>query len=453
MTERRLPPACLGFRASPWLWLVLGILCIDGIHQLLYAQSSFTPLHDWLRGRATDDSWRHMQQAYEAVRSPHQEPLYQLLFFQDGVKFQYPLTSLLPPYLADQWGIRLGSGRLNAVSRVVLLLEALVVAQIAYEAFKARATPRTPRRTLYAAWVAGALMSLSFYPVLKAYSLGQVQTWLNAWFALACLAWMRGQLSIAGALIGLVCLFKPQFALFLPWALLRRQWHFAAGWGLVVLAGAAWSIGLFGLRDNLDYLSVVSHMSRHGEAYYPNQSVNGLFHRLLGNGDSFHWPEHELAPYHPVVHAATLISSVALLLPALWFRRRAPRFSVVDLLIAALSFTMASPIAWEHHYGVMSPAFPVLAALLWDDETPASRPASWGLLVLAFLFCSRFWPSAQELALSWANVAQSYLFLASLVVLWLLYRMRDRAAGRLGTEAVTAERAADPTGQGSPALR
>jgi alpha-1,2-mannosyltransferase len=55
------------------------------------------------------------------------------------------------------------------------------------------------------------LACLFFYPILKAYTLGQAQVWINFLFALACVSWFYEKKYLTGAVIGLICLIKPQF--------------------------------------------------------------------------------------------------------------------------------------------------------------------------------------------------------------------------------------------------
>ena len=59
------------------------------------------------------------------------------------------------------------------------------------------------------------LAALTFYPFIKAYSLGQIQMWLNVLFGIVVLAWMMGAPGAAGAALGLMCLVKPTYA-FVP---------------------------------------------------------------------------------------------------------------------------------------------------------------------------------------------------------------------------------------------
>ena len=69
------------------------------------------------------------------------------------------------------------------------------------------------------------------------------------------------------------------------WALLRREWRFAFACVATGLVGLIGSIAVFGWANHLDYLRVLSHLAERGEAYYPNQSVNGLLNRLMSIGE------------------------------------------------------------------------------------------------------------------------------------------------------------------------
>src|SRR5262249_44546416 len=76
--------------------------------------------------------------------------------------------------------------------------------------------------------------TLTFYPAVKAFTLGQIQVWINGLFALALLCFAAGRKTVSGALLGLICLIKPHYGVFLLWAALRREWRFA---GACVVVG------------------------------------------------------------------------------------------------------------------------------------------------------------------------------------------------------------------------
>ena len=273
-------------------------------------------------------------------------------------------------------------------------------------------------RALRALVVVG--LTLTFYPVAKAFTLGQIQVWINALFALGLLAWAVGWKVSSGVLIGAISLIKPHYALFLVWAALRREMRFAAACAVTIGVGLAASVAVYGLANHLDYLRVLSFLSQHGEAYYPNQSVNGMLNRLMSIFDpqafvSLDLPAGQFPPFTLWIWAATLVSSLALLLLALLRPfQQAGRGRVVDLSLMAVSCTMASPIAWEHHYGVTLPIYAVMLATCLGDRSRLM------LLGISYVLVSTYVPATNLLAGSALNVLQSTLFVGAIILLALL---------------------------------
>jgi hypothetical protein len=270
------------------------------------------------------------------------------------------------------------------------------------------------------------VLALTYYPLVKAYTLGQIQVWLDAGFALLFCCWLAGRERLAGVLAALLCLVKPQHAVLLLWGALRRRWGFVCAAAATGAAGLAASVALFGAADHVEYLSVLASISRHGEAFQANQSVNGLLHRLLGNGGNLDWQFLAFAPYHPAVCAGTLVSSLALLAAALFGAARG-RGSAADLAFVALAATVASPVAWEHHYGILLPLYAYLLPRL------ASRPvlgrATLPLLGLSYLLTGQQFACTARLAQTPLNFAQSHVLAGALLLLPLLHRLRAAPAG------------------------
>src|SRR5262249_14788534 len=151
------------------------------------------------------------------------------------------------------------------------------------------------------------------------------------------------------------------------WALARREWRMLGGMIVTCALGLALSVAAYGLRSHLTYLRVLAFIAQRGEAYYPNQSVNGLLNRWLSNGDNLEFQDFEFSPPNRWVSAGTTAAGVTLLvlafaLPAF----RVPVDERVDLAIALVTATIVSPIAWEHHYGVVLPALAVAVPPLLD---------------------------------------------------------------------------------------
>jgi hypothetical protein len=460
--------------ATPILALaLLSVLAINaalwlaapgGFHEtaLHHAWSVFTAV-------GGDDSWQPMARALAYLQSAHTSPLYTELFFQRGMRFQYP-----PSALFALMGMLLGGpGRvlindenyagpwptINAmVGWAFLAATAAAVAAILENRLRQDAAQAADRRQMLLRSLIVVGLTLTFYPLVKSFTLGQIQLWINALVALALLAWVTGRVTTAGILVGLVCLIKPHYGVILLWAGLRREWGFAGACAATLALGLTASVAVFGWANHVDYLRVLLYLSEHGESYHPNQSVNGMLNRLMSLGDphqynNVQWREGHFPPFTPVVYAGTLASSLVILALAIFRRRRrGDPGRAFDFATVVLSCTMASPIAWEHHYGV---ALPILAILLADavrstDPVRGARRLAW--LGASFLLIAIFVPAANLLAPTALNVLQSHLFLGAVILLVLLHRrpLGASAAARgdrlpAGASAFAARAAAEAT--------
>jgi hypothetical protein len=428
------------------LWAVANVVVLDLVIPPLTATPwGLTTLADTRRvlhlPRVWDaDSWRPMTQAVRCLRDHPGASLYGTLFFERRTKFQYPPTSLLVAYPAASPRVtaalsRTGMGWddvLNAVSWVLVFLDAALVAAVLRSCVAPGPSTGGDRFLLYAA---AGVLTLSFYPVVRAYSLGQIQVWINTLFAATVWCWLAGRKGAAGVLVGLACLIKPQYGILLLWGALRRQGRFLAAAALTGAVGLAVSVAVFGLDCHLEYPRVLSYIAQHGEGFYPNQSVNGLLNRLLHNGNNLFWDPSAFAPYHPVVYAGTMASSLLLLGLVLLAPVRGPgRGSALDLGAAVVGCTLASPVAWEHHYGVLLPVFAALFAALCRARAPAR---AWVALGLSYALTGSALAGANRLAGTPWNFLQSYALAGGLLALALLLRLR----GRCGAAAPQAAQA------------
>jgi hypothetical protein len=205
---------------------------------------------------------------------------------------------------------------------------------------------------------------------------------------------------------------------------LRREWRFTLACVAAGSFGLVASIATFGWTDNVDYLQVFWFLSQHGEVYYPNQSFNGLLNRVMTlidpeNYDSLGFDDNGFPPFNAWIYTGTIATSLAILSAALLRRgKEGDPDRVFDFCTMALSVTMASPIAWEHHYGIIFPIFAVLLASVIGHRTRLL------LLAVSYVVISNFFPIANLLAPTVFNVAQSYLLFAALIVLALLHTAR-----------------------------
>lgn len=340
-----------------------------------------------------NDSWRFLIRASQEFRYPNPRPLYPRVLFYEGHKFQYPPTSLLiteAGYAIE----RLFEGRerspemlegLNLLSWLAVFAIGWSSIQVLHRSRCAHEVPEVSARWVQDASV--ALLVSAYAPLLWGYELGQVQTWLDALFAVALAMWLAGAMASAGMLLGLSALVKPQAGLVLLWGLVRGERRFALGFAATAIAGLLLSIALFGVRNHWDYLFVLSFIGSRGEAYAANQSLNGLLNRLLhpSAAQATQFALHRFPDFDPRVYWGTALGSIALVAFAL--RRRPTGRSLdgaIDLSLVLLAATLTAPIVWEHHYGFLIPVY----ALIAPPTRQRARPRASGDIGLSWCHCS-----------------------------------------------------------------
>jgi alpha-1,2-mannosyltransferase len=381
----------------------------------------------WVLGKEGTDSWYPMTAAMDFFhRHPHGR-IFQQVFFIDGIKFQYPLSSLLIHQALWLHGIVPSDASLNRVNWWLIL--ANVGATGAFGFLMAKRS-REYAQYRFVIAVVVAIGTLIFFPVVDAFYLGQVQVWINTLFALTAIAWLANRKGLAGALIGLMCLLKPQFGLFLLWGIMRREWRFIGYWTAIVAPGLGLSVLVFGLQNHLDYIPVLRALSRSGEAFIDNQSFNGLLNRLLATGDPANLIivadvdpsacslqslriNSRLPPFNPTVYGGTLLSSAAMIgLALLLPRRRSGASTLLDFLGAALTFTMASPVAWIHHYGILPSIYVAVLFVLLAEKSSPRRSLALAMLAVSYLITGHWLAGSSTLlgALALLGVLYAQLF-------------------------------------------
>lgn len=410
------------------LSLILNAMRLRGSGELswVYTQSNASAIFHILELRR-EDSWFAMLSASNWLRSHPAGDVYDDLFFRHHIKFQYPATSLF--FIAWLPSGVVGPVKIfNIINIFVAALNTSGMMLLAWS-FVAKYKDISPRlfeqRRLVVAAV--AIASICFYPVLKGLYLGQIQILLDVLFTFACYSLVRGDSAAAGVLMGVSSLVKPQMALFLLWSFVRRDWRFAAGWIVPVIIGFGASLYVYGPHWPVDYLRVLHFISLHGESFYANQSLNGLLNRLAHNGPNLAWSATTFPPVSYAVYYATLVGSLIFIVAGLASGCGRARSAIASFLLAAICFTLASPVAWEHHFGVLLPAFAFCLIALLDREEKAGR-AIWGLrlgLFATYVFAANSVAMINLLAATRLNPLQSYLFFAALGVLILVWTLAE----------------------------
>ena len=329
-----------------------------------------------------------MRDALDLLRSGSKENIYEILFFQKMVRFQYPPSSLLPLELLSSLGLS-SVGDLNRLNLLFYLLNALAMgclARLLYRADYADGQTIANQQLAPMALVPlSVIASLMFYPVLRAQVLGQIQIWIDLLFTLAIVFWVGGRQLLSGICIGVACAIKPQLGLLLVWELLWKRFNFVLGISMTIVPVLLISIARYGWQNHLSYLEVLAFLSKHGESFFANNSINGILNAYFSSGDFHVWDASTLTPYVPIVYAGTVVAeafAIALIvIPP--FILRSKSANVGTLGTAAICTVIGSPVAWEHHYGILLPLY-----LVAVRATIALGPGPRRLMMLVVLSVS-----------------------------------------------------------------
>lgn len=420
-------------RMSIFLGCVLLFECLlIGIAPRLHSGSVLKITKDSIFLRVGRDSWYYMAQGDLAWRQ-HPNAIYETAFFQHDVRFIYPPTSLL---MYRGWqAARIFHIRPFTALKITVLFSLLGTWIAASEFFLALFSVSIGETfSFIQRWILRLLIAalvLTFVPLINAFVLGQVQTLLNFLMITSALLWLRGYRKAPAILIGLTCWIKPQMALFLIWGLLRRQWSFAISLASMLVLGLAISLAVFGVHNTSEYLVVLHYLSRRGDALSTNQSLNGLLHRVMHIGSPVTWV-YGYPPYNRTIYLSTVISSVFLLIAALAIPAvRRITATTTDFLLFAMATTMASPIAWEHHYGIF-----FLVFLLWMPRAFHSWRVFLCLLPIYLLMTDMWAPLTPLMYTRWTFLLSHVFFGGLLLFGWTLFsgdslalNQPDRAIG------------------------
>jgi alpha-1,2-mannosyltransferase len=378
------------------------------------------------------DSWGYMITALEFVREHPGAPLYDTIFFSLHQKFQYPPTSLL-------WmeGVAriipvtpTNLNRLNALAFVLNALGGLLLFVRVAPNSSVWAHVRPITRVCIA--LLALALPFVFWPTLIGFSLGQIQIWIDLLFTLALLLWLQDRRLISGITIGLACTIKPQLGLLLLWGILWRERDFIIGLTGTLLIVGVGSVVRYGLVNQMNYIDVLAFIARHGESYRANQSVNGMISRIMSLGNNTNWDPTHFASYNSLAYCSTALTSLAFMALPLWMalRARPQRPGVLDLCCAALCFTMASPIAWEHHYGITLPMYLVaFSYILIQPSTPTQR-VQLTVLAISWVLVGSNLQVFDLLSATSLNFLQSYVFFGAILLLGVLVSMASTLRGQ-----------------------
>ena len=423
--------------------IAFGIIC-DGVDYFYGNGLAFGELGTILQLIIVDDdSWWPMYNAAKA--HVYGDGIYQTVFFEDRMKFQYPPLSILPfkYFIEAGWSWEEIREFMNTISFVSIFLIIFFIHRTAVTIFnKFLCKKRLDWRYQTSIFAISVIGTLGFDAIIRAQFLGQVQILLDFLVALSFLLFLTNRKYVSGVCIALASLVKPQFSLIFFWALIRKEKEIMLGMLAVFIPAGVLSLYHFGFEEHLRYLETLSLMGRHGESYWPNQSINGLLHRLISDVDPLVFPVNSYAPYNPAIYAITLATTVIFILLGLFYRPEKNSSAanqknslglLLDLATMFLLLTMASPIAWYHHYGILWPFF--IAAFVTVSGLLCSRynwrtVVSCSLLMASFLVLSNRFPAlvSERFSAPPVNLVQSHYLFGAILMLSAMLMIRHMLA-------------------------
>ena len=405
-------------------WVLLQAIIVNVVIAAVRLPDAFWVLTPWSSTpRATFDSWRPIADAVRSVTDHGGAGLYQRVYFESSHQFTYSPQSLALFDLVERAGlVSWGNyAALNVVSQLVLLTVG-VCAGLAQ-----RSMSLGESLSLGGAVpciLLGLVTTFLFYPAIRGFELGQIQTWLTLLLTLAIWAHAAGRKLTAGVLLGLLMIVKPYYALALLWALLSGERRVLAGQLAVLTATTGLSVALYGFPIHVEFVDLLGALGRRGESFHANQSLAGLLHRAVFNGNNLVWdPWHRSTPELGWVNAVSRSWGLGWVLAALIAARKGDRRT--GLWLVLVTTLVASPVAYEHYYALCIPIFIALGLHALREGRLSIRTL---LLASSFIVAGNFLGLTRSLAASRWNVFQSGLFFAGVTLLLLLHVHHARAA-------------------------
>jgi glycosyl transferase family 87 len=359
------------------------------------------------------DSWEPMLKSLDYFHAHPESPIYQAKLYDTLI---YSLVSLLPLAALEKLGIT-GDRMLRLLAWSSWLAVWFVggISTLLASRLLSRKGAKLSSSSIISIFIA----CIFFYPLLKGYTQGNAQTFLTLGFALLIYLWTTGKEKSSGIVVAALAMVKPQYVLILLWMAIRKRW--GAFWSGMFFAAVMFSISIivFGWHNNLDYLPVLASLSHKAQSHYANQSMFGTLNRMIFNGENLGYHPYVYTPYVAWIYYATIASSLILVGLALFYPWGRFRGTTADLANMGIVSVAASPMAWEHHYGIVFPIF----VWLWFSYGCWEQRRTW-LIGLAFFLCSTWLSITTFLASKPVlNILQSYIYFGALLLMFLLYRL------------------------------
>jgi len=399
------------FTANVVQWAVCRALHLGNPGSIVPDLRSFFHVQQWT------DSWLPMMKSLDYFKAHPTLPIYDAKLYDTliySLASELPLVAMRKIGMSDLWMLR----ALAVASFLAVWGVAAVSMVMGRWLLRRRGEALT-----WPAAIAVVLATLGCYPLIKGYSLGNAQTFLSFGFTVLLLLWTKGQERWAGVLAAMLTAVKPQFVLLLVWMFVRKKW--GAAWAFLASGAVllAMSVAVFGWHNNLDYIGVLAGLSHKAQSHYANQSMFGTINRMIFNGENIAYTPYVYTPVIVWVYRVTVVTSLVLVGLVLLYPWRKLRGSTADIAAMGIASVAASPMAWEHHYGIVVG----IAAWAWFAHACWMKKRPW-VLGLAVFLCLNFLPVFNHLSdvRGW-NILQSYLYIGALMLMgWLMSLARSK---------------------------
>jgi len=258
---------------------------------------------------------------------------------------------------------------------------------------------RLARRPVFSACL--VMLSLLYPPMARSLELGQVNIVLFALIVSAAWLMARDRSVLAGALLGVAALVKPQLGLLWIYLLWTRRWKAAVSCAVTVLIITGGTMVSLGIEPFRTYVFDVLPRISSGQAYIANQSVYGVLARVFVSDPAYLFADRLMESnfWIDTLSLAAGLAIIVLTLRAIPQSAAADRSSDTVLLEFATvicALLLASRIASIHQFTWVWLAVPAYAAaaLRSDTRPPKNEIIAFvvgvGLLFLTWNFFAWF---------------------------------------------------------------
>jgi hypothetical protein len=321
-----------------------------------------------------------------------------------GASFIYPPLAALPYTALVTVSPATARARLATVNRILVVVIWILLIAIV------RGAAGTIRWTEV---IASGVVLWMYYPLMRAVELNQASVPVTALLGVSFVALQKQWARLAGLALAMTMAIKPHLLVMLPllWWHSRAVVRWCLGSGVVLLLI---SVRYAGVDNHIDYVTRVLPALSSGYGFYPNQSWNGLFNRLVSAQDL---KAFVLAPDSLMVRRLTLVCAVATYLIACFVIRRWRKQAEVTMWVLSVAWlvgTLISPVAWEHHYAAAVYVFALVYGTARGSSGTLPRAGLW-LATASFVLLAGYF-EVRNLEGTLPRLLVSYVFYGALLL-------------------------------------